>query len=80
MEAPVFAWEVFVDEYRVFTFAETAAKARWNAISSAREAGYFLNRWPSNLVAKRAPRYDGSHLKPTACRKCFSGDYMEDCA
>lgn len=70
------AWEIFVDDTHCFTFAKSPAAARWNAISSGREAGYFLNRWPTPLVAKRAPQYDDSPLKGNSFRKCYSPDYM----
>ena len=72
------AYEVFVDDTHCFTFAKSPAAARWNAISSAREAGYYTRHkeWPSELSAKRAPQYDDSPLRDRSFRKCYSPDYM----
>jgi hypothetical protein len=70
------AYEVFVEDTRCFTFATSVRQARWNAISSAREAGYFLNRWPTPMVAKRAPQFDNSPLRERGVRTCYGPDYM----
>ncbi len=69
------AYEVFTDEYRCYTFARSPAAARWNMVASAREAGYYMGRFPALLRAKRAPQYDQS-LKKNAFRRCYSPDDM----
>lgn len=68
------AYEVFVDDMRCFTFAKSPPAARWNAVFSAREAGFYCRgkEWPSSIYAKRAPQYDKSPLQFHAFRKCFS--------
>jgi hypothetical protein len=70
------AYEVLIGDFRSFTFAKSIAQAKWNAVSSAREAGYFLNRWPSPLAAKRASRFDDSPLKNKNLRACYDPDQM----
>lgn len=77
MSGEILAFEVVVDDTRCFTFAKNEKMARWNAVYSARDAGFYQGkRWPSSLIAKRAPRYDNSPLKKCAFRRCFSPDYM----
>jgi len=69
-------YEVWADDVHCFTFAKTPAAARWNAVNAGREAGYFIDHWPSPLVAKRAPQYDNSRLKDCGARRCYSPDFM----
>lgn len=75
----VVAFEVTIDDMRCVTFAETSARARWNAVRGAREAGYYDRRggWPLSLKARRIPFYDHSPQKAGAGRKCFSPEFVQ---
>lgn len=70
------AWKVEVNGLPCITFAETKAKAQWNAISGYREAfnsrrGYWL------LVSSaRFPRLDNHSECSTPGRKCYGLDQL----
>lgn len=71
------AFEVVIDDNRCYTFAKTAAAARFNAVNSMREVGYIgPMEWPS-VKAKRAPRYDKHASKWIHGRRCYSPDFIE---
>ena len=71
------AFTVYVDDTSCITFAFTVKAARWNAVASAREAGYYSRReWPRLLTVKRTPMYDNSPLRDRGVRKCWNPDYM----
>lgn len=72
------AWEVRIDDLHCVTFAPTAKAARWNAISQAREAGYYQHKeFPRELSVKRSERLDKSFLKEWSGRRCWVPDYVE---
>ncbi len=78
------AWAVvtpITDEPSI-TFAFTKSVAKWNAMRSMREAGYYdrAKEWPSFIRAVRAPDYDYAFWKlpQRAGRACFSEDYIRE--
>ena len=73
------AFMVSVDGIVCITFAFSAAAAKWNAVSAAREAGYYLRRrqWPKSVKVKRAPKHDASNLNDKGSyRRCFCPEYL----
>jgi len=70
-------WIVELDDHSCVTFAITAKAAQWNAVASAREAGFYSRKqWPMHCKARRAERYDNSHLKENCGRRVWSEDFV----
>lgn len=71
------AWRVNVDGVIGYAFADSAASAKWIAMRSARDAGYYDGRgeWPKILFARRARELDA--IPEAAARRFFSADYLD---
>ena len=70
------AWEVMVNGFSCITFAETKAKATWNAVNGYRKA--YNNRrgyWPP-VSTRRINRLDNHSECNKPGRKCYGLDQL----
>ena len=70
------AFCVEIDGFRSVVFAETAAKAKWIAVSSYWDAFGKTAGWPCDAVY-RLPRYDNNPLRDGK-RTPWTEDYVQD--
>lgn len=70
-------WKVSCLDVCCVTFAPTRSAAKWNAVAAAREAGYCLDYWPSDLAAWRLPEHDRHPLAAEPGRKVFNTEFNE---
>lgn len=72
------AFDVTIDSTHAIVWAETPAKARWQAVKAYRDAGYGRQReWP-RPTARRVPRYDDHPLKDRTDSRAWVPEYVED--